>query len=422
MTALLDRAWVGRRPTPGDDLLVLAPHPDDEVIGAAGLMGWFASLGRPIEILAVTDGERSHARSERITPDDLRRRRALERTAAIEVLGLTPEVSRLGLPDGQVAAFQDALTVAIADRAGPTTTVIAPWRHDGHPDHDAVGRAAWTAAECTGATLWEIPIWAKVARHRPARSPVSAQPPRAGRRHPGAEGRCGALLHDAARASGPRPARRAGGAPPRAGGHARRRGARPVALIRPTVHERPVLRGDLGHRRRSLGARQPLVRASQVRADGGCPPRARGTPAASNRAAAPACSRRCSPSVPTSTSPWNVTRVARRRPRARCANLHNVRTQVGTIPDDWPSGSLRPHRPVRDPLLPRSAVDRSHPGALPDARSPRTVTSWPCTTAPRWTPTRGPATRCHDMLRSTPGWATGTHILDPEFVLDVLAP
>ena len=170
---LVEPTWVGRPPAPGETLLVLAPHPDDEVLGAAGLMRWCASLGLPIEILAVTDGERSHARSARITPDDLRERRAMERTAALEVLGLTPDVSRLELPDGEVSAHEHALTLAIADRAGPTTTLIAPWRSDGHPDHEAVGRAAWIAAERTGARLWEIPIWAKVhGTVRPDASPA----------------------------------------------------------------------------------------------------------------------------------------------------------------------------------------------------------------------------------------------------------
>ena len=162
MTGPAERTWVGPPPAAGEALLVLAPHPDDEVIGAAGLMAWFASLGRPIDIVAVTDGERSHSRSARITPEELRQRRADERTAALEVLGLTAEVTRLELPDGQVADHEHALTSAIADRVGPETTLIAPWRHDGHPDHDAVGRAAWTAAEQTGAALWEVSIWAKV--------------------------------------------------------------------------------------------------------------------------------------------------------------------------------------------------------------------------------------------------------------------
>jgi len=37
--------------------------------------------------------------------------------------------------------------------------IVAPWRGDGHPDHEAAGRAAAAAAGRTGAALWEFPVW-----------------------------------------------------------------------------------------------------------------------------------------------------------------------------------------------------------------------------------------------------------------------
>ena len=42
--------------------------------------------------------------------------------------------------------------------AGHRTLLAAPWRRDGHPDHDAAGRAAAEAARRTGARLVEYPI------------------------------------------------------------------------------------------------------------------------------------------------------------------------------------------------------------------------------------------------------------------------
>src|SRR5690606_23272435 len=39
--------------------------------------------------------------------------------------------------------------------------VLAPWEHDGHPDHDAVGRAALAAtAALPGLRLLRYPVWA----------------------------------------------------------------------------------------------------------------------------------------------------------------------------------------------------------------------------------------------------------------------
>jgi len=155
--------WTDGVPPLGDQLLVVAPHPDDEVIAAAGLMTWCAAAGVPIRLVAVTDGEMSHARSRCASPDELRERRAVERLEALAVLDLHPSIERLGIADGYVAGRERELADALADRAAVGVTLVAPWRRDRHADHEAAGRAAHDAARRTGATLWEVPIWAKVA-------------------------------------------------------------------------------------------------------------------------------------------------------------------------------------------------------------------------------------------------------------------
>ncbi|HEX7502466.1 MAG TPA: PIG-L family deacetylase [Acidobacteriota bacterium] len=40
-----------------DGLLLIVPHPDDEVLGFAGLMSEFIRLGKPVSIVIVTDGD-----------------------------------------------------------------------------------------------------------------------------------------------------------------------------------------------------------------------------------------------------------------------------------------------------------------------------------------------------------------------------
>ncbi len=164
MTEVLTGRWIGNAPPIGDRLVVVAPHPDDEVIAAAGLMSWCRSVGVPVSVLAVTDGEMSHARSIRITPDEVRAQRLLERAGALGVLGLDPIVDRLCIPDGEIEHHESRLAEAIVERAPAGATVLAPWRKDRHPDHEAAGRAAVVATHRTGAILWEVPIWAKVAR------------------------------------------------------------------------------------------------------------------------------------------------------------------------------------------------------------------------------------------------------------------
>jgi len=68
----------------------------------------------------------------------------------------------LGLPDGELADHEDALAerlVEILEGAAPGTWCAATWRGDGHPDHEAVGRAAAAACVRTGVALLEYPVW-----------------------------------------------------------------------------------------------------------------------------------------------------------------------------------------------------------------------------------------------------------------------
>ena len=66
-------------------------------------------------------------------------------------------------PDGALADLEEELVaalVAAVGTAGERTVLVAPWRRDGHPDHEAVGRAAAVAARRTDARVVEYPVWA----------------------------------------------------------------------------------------------------------------------------------------------------------------------------------------------------------------------------------------------------------------------
>ncbi|GAB2587496.1 acetylglucosaminylphosphatidylinositol deacetylase [Paractinoplanes abujensis] len=134
--------------------LVVAPHPDDEILGVAGLM---ATLGRA-ELVAVTDGEASHPGSTVHTQAELAAIRRAETDEALRRLGLgDARVHRLGQPDGKIE--EGPLTEILTGLLAPGRWCLATWREDGHPDHEAVGRAAARACEATGAVLLEYPIW-----------------------------------------------------------------------------------------------------------------------------------------------------------------------------------------------------------------------------------------------------------------------
>ncbi|HJZ09666.1 MAG TPA: PIG-L family deacetylase, partial [Trebonia sp.] len=65
--------------------VVVAAHPDDEVLGAGGLISVLAAAGARLRLVAVTDGEASHR--GRADQGDLVTRRCNERAAALRELG-----------------------------------------------------------------------------------------------------------------------------------------------------------------------------------------------------------------------------------------------------------------------------------------------------------------------------------------------
>jgi LmbE family N-acetylglucosaminyl deacetylase len=136
-------------------VLVVAPHPDDETLAIGGLLAELRSRDVAVHVLAVTDGEASHAGDP-----DVARLRRLEQVAAMRELGIDQLPERLGMPDSAVAAHVDELRRVIEARARPGTVVLAPWEHDGHTDHDACGLAARQAADGSGAALLSYPVWA----------------------------------------------------------------------------------------------------------------------------------------------------------------------------------------------------------------------------------------------------------------------
>lgn len=126
----------GARPElwrPGGDVLIVAPHPDDETLGAGGAAALHVRHGDHVTVVVVTDGRR--ARGAGLDPETLALRRAEEVEAAGAALGVQ-ELCQLGLPEGawQESAFREALAPMVA-RAD---VVYGPSCVDFHPEHMGV--------------------------------------------------------------------------------------------------------------------------------------------------------------------------------------------------------------------------------------------------------------------------------------------
>ena len=120
--------WSGP-PLVGERLVVVAPHPDDEILCAGGMMRWTARSGRDVVVV------------------------------------------RLGFPDGGCAEHVDDIADAIAALLRTGDLVVGPSSADGHRDVVGVAVATSIAAPPVVDDWWEAPTWALV--HGTAAAPVS---------------------------------------------------------------------------------------------------------------------------------------------------------------------------------------------------------------------------------------------------------
>jgi LmbE family N-acetylglucosaminyl deacetylase len=138
-------------------VVIVAAHPDDEVLGVGGTMALLAAGGARLRLIAVTDGEASHPGAD---PEAIGRTRTAESAAALAALGMPDiDVIRLRFPDTGLAACEDELSARLRELCAGFAVCLAPWEADAHADHEAAGRAARRAARQTGQEVLRYPIW-----------------------------------------------------------------------------------------------------------------------------------------------------------------------------------------------------------------------------------------------------------------------
>ncbi|NOU29285.1 MAG: PIG-L family deacetylase [Polyangiaceae bacterium] len=138
-------------------LVVVAPHPDDEVLGCGGLLAMHCERGGEALVVGATDGEASHGATE--NPHRLAATRARERRTGLRALSYIGPVIRFGLPDGGVRGVEATLARRLEALLHPGDVVACTWRLDGHPDHEAVGQCVRRACRERALRCLEAPVW-----------------------------------------------------------------------------------------------------------------------------------------------------------------------------------------------------------------------------------------------------------------------
>ncbi|MEU6994126.1 PIG-L family deacetylase [Streptomyces sp. NPDC046465] len=146
---------------PAGPVVVVAAHPDDEVLGFGGTIAALLATGVEVHTVCLTDGEASHGPASACAQAELAARRRGELAAALGELGPLPDPVYAALPDTSLDAYEDdvaALTREVLDTVG-AAVCVAPWEGDLHSDHEAAGRAARRACLRTSVPLWSYPVW-----------------------------------------------------------------------------------------------------------------------------------------------------------------------------------------------------------------------------------------------------------------------
>jgi len=127
------------------DLLIFAPHPDDETLGCTGIILQALAEGKRIRVVDFTNGDGFPAAAsaltgkplDQLTPADFRelaRRRELEVAHALAILGLAPgDLTLLGYPDsGLDAVYQRSQGEPYRQKFTEATTTYAMSQRDYH--------------------------------------------------------------------------------------------------------------------------------------------------------------------------------------------------------------------------------------------------------------------------------------------------
>lgn len=125
-------------------VLVLAPHPDDEIFGCGGTLALYQRMGAEISVHVLTDGAGYAPEQERA---EIFSCRQAETNAALALIGIPP--AGFGQFRDRSLAAQAGLgdhVLGLIEQHQPDV-VMAPSPWEIHPDHLAAGRALLVAVE-----------------------------------------------------------------------------------------------------------------------------------------------------------------------------------------------------------------------------------------------------------------------------------
>jgi len=151
-------------------VLLLAPHPDDDLIGPGCTAGLHAAQGDEVHVIVAYDGAAGNAGSELATQEFVQLRQREARAGGAH-LGLEsyefwcyPEGHEPG-PEFLKAGAERLAAVIAARRP---RTIYAPWLGEHHVDHNVLARVTLAALDLVGfeGQAWGYEVWSALVPTR----------------------------------------------------------------------------------------------------------------------------------------------------------------------------------------------------------------------------------------------------------------
>ena len=131
-------------------LLLIVPHPDDEVYGAAGTLMEYVAAGHTVGVVTLTRGEAGRTLGLADSPQALAELREQELSACLEVIGVQVHEQHTFpdkyLKDQPLEALTEVAHAALLKYRPETLLTFPPNGSNGHPDHittHTAVKAAW---------------------------------------------------------------------------------------------------------------------------------------------------------------------------------------------------------------------------------------------------------------------------------------
>ena len=142
-------------------VLIIAPHPDDEVMGCGGLIHRLCKRGIPPHVIILTGGGQSHAACCHLPEAAIKEERRAMASQITQKLGLPADhLHLLDFPDGSISPCHEEME-PLRDLVAEIQpeTVFIPHHGEGWPDHLVCRELVETMPELESSTIYEYCVW-----------------------------------------------------------------------------------------------------------------------------------------------------------------------------------------------------------------------------------------------------------------------